>query len=119
MYSKDGKGKTRIPDKLKVFEDYYQDLYKSSMPEGEAIEAFLTNVNMPVLTDDHRQSLEEVITIQEVDWAIGKLKVDKAPGMDGITAEFCKKFRDYLAPHLQELFEFCIKVSKIPGNKQN
>lgn len=38
--------------------------------------------------EDHRQSLEGPITAQEIDWAIVILKLEKAPGLDGLTTEF-------------------------------
>lgn len=50
-----------------------------------------------------------------MDWAITKLKLGKAPGMSGLTAEFYKSFRDQLMPYLKELFDYFFRFGKIPA----
>lgn len=118
MFLRDGSEATTVTDKLKVFFDYYTELYKSKSPMDEEIDNYLTSIEIPRLADNQRQNVDGVITAQEIDWAIGKLKINKAPGLDGITAEFYKKFGRYLTPYLQDLFKFCLEFNRIPESWQ-
>lgn len=77
----------------------------------ENIPTFLGKVVIPKIVEGHKQSLDQLISTQEVEWAIAKLNLGKAPGLDG----FYKTFQDQLVPYLKELFDFCIKVGKIPA----
>lgn len=101
---------------MKVFSEYYEDVCKSSDPPEEEIDKFLNNVTIPKLAGDHRHNLDGNIAIQEMDWAITGLKADKSPGLDGLTVEFYKGFRDQLVPCLHELFKYCIEVDRMPPN---
>lgn len=74
----------------------------------------MRKVAIPNIKEGHRQSLNQPVTMQEVDWAITNLKLGKTPGLYGLTAEFYNVFRDPLAPYLKELFDYCIMASKIP-----
>ena len=65
------------------------------------IEQFLDKLEVPEL----KTAIEESeITEQEVMSAIGKLKVGKSPGTDGLTAAFYKKFATDLALRLVKCF---------------
>lgn len=79
------------------------------------INEFLSKIPIPKIKEGHRQSLNQPVSIQEVDWAIAKLRLGKAPGMNGLTVKFCKYIKEQLLPYLKELFEYCIMVSKIPA----
>lgn len=56
---------------------------------------------IPKLSPDHVERLEAPILWEEITHAIENMKSDKYPGPDGLTAEFYKKFKDTLLPHLQ------------------
>lgn len=101
-------------EKIKVFESFYKHLYNSAEPDGFSIECFLTKIEVPKITDYHRQGLNNPITAQEIDWAIDNLKSGKAPGTDGLSSEFYKAFRDFLAPYIKKLFVYCTQLDKIP-----
>lgn len=47
--------------------------------------------------------------------AIQTLKSNKAPGPDGFTTEFYKKFIYQLGGHLQSLFQACIDEGNVPA----
>lgn len=57
-------------EKLQVFTDYYQELYKRSEINVENTEDFLNETPISKLQELHRQNLNHPITTQEVDWAI-------------------------------------------------
>lgn len=75
-----------MQDKLQVFVEYYQQLYKSSGPEIGRIEDFVSRI--PKFQDGDRQKLSQPISMQEVEWTINNFKLGKAPGLDGLMATF-------------------------------
>lgn len=58
--------------------------------------------------------LELPISIEEISEAINSLKVNKSLGSDGLTAEFYRKFKLILLPHLQRLFKDCLREKRTP-----
>lgn len=66
MINKERQKVKAISNKLQVFVGCYEDLYKSSSPEEERIGKFLDNVTIPKMMGEHRQSLEQTITAQEI-----------------------------------------------------
>lgn len=58
------------------------------------------------------------LSINELYDAIGNLKPNKAPGPDGYTAEFYKRFKYQLAQWLQMFFRSCIDLKEIPDTRK-
>lgn len=58
--------------------------------------------------------IESLITIQEIDWTITKLKLGKTPGTDGLSDEFYKTFKELISAHIQKLFAYCFQFDKVP-----
>lgn len=58
--------------------------------------------------------LQSPIKELEILQTIEELKLNKAPGPDGFTAEFYKKFKHLLAPKLCRLFASCLFLNKFP-----
>ena len=87
---------------LEVLRDFYADLYsfQDVVSESEMRE-FIAQLPLPTLKGDVD---EGPITQREVLDAIGKLKLGKAPGTDGLTAIFYKKFASMIAPLLCSAF---------------
>lgn len=75
-------------DKLVVFEDCYEHFYSRSNPDEKNIDNFWDNLSIPKITELPRKSLNYPIIIQELDGAIDRLQLGKAPGMDGLMGEF-------------------------------
>lgn len=46
-------------------------------------------------------------------WAIANLKLDKSPGLDVVTGNFYKTFKNQVIPYLRDLFMYYIKVGRI------
>lgn len=76
-----------VPDKLQVFVEYYQQLYKNAGLGMGKIEEYLNKVPIPKLQEGDKQGLNLSISIQEVKWASSNLKVGKTPGLEGLMAE--------------------------------
>lgn len=88
MFSKENKKVKDSKGKLEIFAEYYWELYFSSDPAEADIDIFLYKVKILKLADNHRQTLESPISIQEIGGDIVKLKLGKSPGLDGLPAEF-------------------------------
>lgn len=82
--------------------NFYQDLY--SLPRGvpqdftNCVENFLGNLtNHPVvrgcmLTEEEKVSLEDDISLEELDQAADSCNMQSAPGIDGVSNKFVRKF---------------------------
>uniref|UniRef100_A0A803J534 Reverse transcriptase domain-containing protein n=1 Tax=Xenopus tropicalis TaxID=8364 RepID=A0A803J534_XENTR len=99
---------------LEVVRTYYADLFKSKALDRERMKAFLEGTPGPDLHDLDFSSLVADILEDEVRKAIDQLKLKKAPGPDGLTAEFYKTFKDLLAPILVEVFRDCLGGGILP-----
>ncbi len=80
--------------------NYYASMYRH-LPDtvnDQSINNFLGNtINHPVvessrLNEDERENLERDLSIVEFDKAIERAKLNTAPGIDGISNRFIKKF---------------------------
>lgn len=56
--------------------------------------------NSTVIYEDSKKNCDKEITLDEIHKNIAKLKNNKSPGNDGLTAEFYKTFRDDLSVFL-------------------
>ena len=78
---------------LQIVANFYDDLYKSKSVSEEKIDEYLSSIQLEnVLSDELRDSIEGKITYDECTKALKCLKLNKSPGLDGIPAEFYKKF---------------------------
>ena len=57
------------------------------------IEKFMEIYNFPKLNEEETQSLNKLITVNEMEAVIKKLLAHKSPGLDGFTGEFYKTFK--------------------------
>ena len=80
-----------ILDQLKLF---YSDLYQDygSNSDGDVAARFLNNPSIPKLDEDKRERCEGRLTYNECYRSLLTFQTGKAPGNDGLTAEFYKTF---------------------------
>lgn len=93
---------------LRIVEDFYTELYKSrneKRDQGKAIKKKIQN-----------QGSEEVpdITEDEINQAIAKMKMHRAPGEDGIVLEAIKNGGQLLKRQIQKLFNLCLHGETVP-----
>ena len=87
---------------LREIHDFYNALY-SCRDTLNDLNKFLENIpSIPKVVGDCT-SLTEPITIKEIESAINKLRPNKLPGCDGLTAEFYQHFMHEIAPILCEV----------------
>ncbi len=71
---------------------FYENLYKSKGVDNTSQEFFFGSCNVPKLSQDQKESLEQPITINEISKAVKSMKNGKTPGSDGLTTDFYKFF---------------------------
>lgn len=92
-------------DILAAFRRYYENLYSSRIGGWEEdLNQYLAQVSLPSLSKDSKQLLEQPLTIEELKQALQLAPNEKAPGLDGLLAEFYRIHKDVLLPHLLSVF---------------
>lgn len=80
-------------DILKEAEQFYKVLYtKNNTNANYNIHEDLKNIHTVKLSNEQSQSLEGLLTLEEISKTLKNMKSDKSPGSDGFTAEFFKVF---------------------------
>ena len=64
------------------------------------MEKFLEKYNLPKLNEEEAESLNRLITPDEIETGIKKLLIHKSPGPDCFTGEFYRAFKGELTPIL-------------------
>lgn len=99
----------------KSFEIYYKKLYSQpKLAKPSTVKHFLDSLDLPSIGVQQKKRRTTDITKAEVDKAISKLKTSKAPGGDGLPAEWYKIFRDSLTPLLLKCFNYVLKGGETP-----
>ena len=73
-----------------------------------------TDLENTGVIEEEAGTLDYAISEEEIDFAIKKLKLDKAPGCDKILNEVLKEGKDIIKGHLLELFNRILSSSKYP-----
>uniref|UniRef100_A0A669D0H5 Reverse transcriptase domain-containing protein n=1 Tax=Oreochromis niloticus TaxID=8128 RepID=A0A669D0H5_ORENI len=103
---------SKINDKFRAF---YSQLYASEFPqESTLMDNFLKTLNVPMLSSDSKNRLDEPIRPEELGAAIASLQPGKSPGPDGFPVEFFKAFSPLLLPQLHLTLSDSWKCGKLP-----
>ena len=93
LYDKNGKSTTDQNEIMEIEVDYYKKLYKSTNPDNDKLKKYIENTKVHnKLSNNESEKCEGEITIEECTNAIFKMKLNKAPGLDGLSVEFYRKF---------------------------
>uniref|UniRef100_A0A9J8AIQ2 Reverse transcriptase domain-containing protein n=1 Tax=Cyprinus carpio carpio TaxID=630221 RepID=A0A9J8AIQ2_CYPCA len=114
---KDGKILTNPKDINKRFMEFFADLYKSKTSvSSEVISDFLRSLSLPKLSEADQEILNADITIQELMDAINAFPNGKAPGPDGFSFEFYKKYADKIVPLMLRMFNHSFIKQEFPSS---
>lgn len=80
----------------------------------DEIQTYLEHINLPFLTNSHREFLMQPIEKDEIVEALMGMKTGGAPGTDGLTVGFYKTYIDILLPHITTLFDEMCVTGKMP-----
>ena len=82
-----GKVVTDLDGILKEEVNFYKNLY-CEKPQSLSFDDFVSEVELPTLSQTHRNSCEGLISEEECYRVLRKMKKNKSPGYDGFTIEF-------------------------------
>lgn len=103
------------PKKIAQFcADFYKDLY-SSYFDYDATTCFFDSLpSFCKINGADRNMCDLPLGLEEVTEAINCLKLNKSPGVDGLSSEFYKLFAKQLAPFLLQVFRESILKGSLP-----
>jgi hypothetical protein len=89
----DGKRVHQTQDILNAEVKFYQELYTSNFINDEQYKQYINRVNFKSTLDpDLADICEGKITYEEATTSIKEMKLNKSPGLDGLTVEFYQSF---------------------------
>ena len=94
---------------LKEMTSFYSNLYKQENTGNQGSPDYVEGINIPKITDQMKQKLDEPITEIELSTALKNMKDGVAPGNDGIPPEFYKMFWSKIKSFMLELYEEIVK----------
>ena len=107
--------KNKLSEIHGAFEAFYKKLYTRVPGGGIAqIDTFLNTLKLPTLNEEQNQELIAVITENELQAAISRLKAGTAPGSDGYTAEWYKEFKNDLIPIILPTLNWVLEKAQTP-----
>ena len=100
---------------LSTAKDFYTKLYMNRSPSNLIIDAFFdSTVPEKQLNEELMEKCEGEFTISECQSAINKMKKNKSPGLDGISAEFYHKFWPLIGNLMLDVFNDSYKNDLLP-----
>jgi exonuclease III len=96
---------------------HYQELYTTKGNKPNIREDFFSQ--LPALEEEERERCEALLTINELTIALQNTNLGKAPGLDGLTYEFYKKFWKELSPLLLQVANTSLQKGKLPTSMLN
>ena len=85
---------------IQKIRDYYEQLYGNKMDNLEAMDRVLEKFNLPRLSQEEIEIMNNPITSTKIETVIKNLPKNKTPGPDDFTGEFYQTFREELMPIL-------------------
>ena len=106
LTKEDGQILTNQDDILKEQVNFYSDVYKKKIDfETNKADNFMQNVNIPKISEDRKNELDNDLTIDELTKSLHAMSNDSSPGSDGITYSFLKFFWSKIKNLVYESFK--------------
>jgi len=106
----DGNNLATAMEKIQAIYEHQQKIWDKSNTQDPSTFPWFC----PKLEDNAIRSLNQAITLEEVQQAIAKSPNNKAPGPDGIPSEFYTHYQNLLAPKLRDLFNDILLHGTLP-----
>jgi hypothetical protein len=86
---------TDQPKLLHMIKEYYEKLYTTTKPNKELLENYIFETNLERnINEEEFKICDGKLTIEECTSAFNMMKLNKSPGLDGLTVEFYQTFWD-------------------------
>lgn len=92
--------------------DFYGSLFRREDGDGDSMDQLLQG--LPQLTSEDRAVLDASISLEELTAAVTQMASGKAPGLDGLPAEFYKHFWKVLGADLWEVLQESSQIGLMP-----
>lgn len=100
---------------LRIFEQFYSSLLSPNPNHpSPADDAWFQDLHIPSLSASQVEKLNAPVTTSEVLNVIKSLRSGSAPGPDGFSAIYYKKFAPLLSPSLVQLFNWILQGGDFP-----
>ena len=99
---------------LREIGNFYKNLYETLDVSNIDIVNYLNNFQIPTLTNEQRNSLENMPSENELQYVLSTMKQDRAPGIDGIPAEFFQSFWYILKNPYINMINECWALEDLP-----
>ena len=104
---------------LKVSKNYYASLYKEKSLNEHEIDNFFASITpKKQLNEALKQECEGIFTFDECSYALGNMKKNKSPGLDGISIEFYIKFWPLIGNLLLKVFNESYNEEILPESQR-
>ncbi len=84
----------------KIAVDFYSDLYRKEETDTECVSQLLQQ--LPTLTKMQSENLDSSVLFEELTDAVKQMKLGRAPGIDGLSADFYKAVWKYIGKYFYE-----------------
>lgn len=103
---------------LKAQYNFYNTLYTDKIDTSDcnynlSIESFTKTPDLPKLSTEQSQQLDQVFTEKEIHNSLKQLKNNKTPGSDGISVEFLKFFWVYIKDPLLDSINYAFHKKEL------
>ena len=92
--------------------NFYADLFRAEPCSMECREDLLEG--LPQLSSAEKASLDRELSLEELTDAVNQMSSGRAPGIDGLSTDFFKRFWIIIGPDLHAVFLECIKAGALP-----
>ena len=90
------KGNVELSNSKDILEElhaFYSNLFDRKINKTKSdCKTFLDTLQLPVISDEHKQNCDKILTIEDLENSLFKMSDGKSPGNDGLTVEFYKFF---------------------------
>ena len=100
----------------RIIRNYYEKLYANIFENLGEMDKFLEKYNLSKLNEEEAESLNRLLTADEIEAIIKKLLEDKSPGLDSFTGEVYKAFKEEITPMLLRLFQKIQEDGRLPNS---
>ena len=99
--------------------EFYQNLYRERRTADlEQTNAYLNDIQLPTLNQEEKEACEGLLSFEECEKVLKTFKSGKAPGNDGIPAEFYKKFWPIFGRYLVESLNTSYREGELTNSQK-